>query len=65
MRDADALADLGRVGRAGAEHELRARVDGRRRVEQVLEPFWCVMRPTKMTYGVDGSTPWRSSTSVP
>ena len=22
-------------------------------------PFWRVMRPTKSTYGTDGSTPWR------
>ena len=28
-------------------------------------PFWRVIRPTKTTDGWPGSTPWRSSTSVP
>jgi len=41
LRDpcADALPDLGRVGRAGAEDELRPLVDRRGGVEQVLEPL--------------------------
>jgi hypothetical protein len=39
MLGADALADLGGVRCSCAEHELRALIDRRRRIEQVLEPL--------------------------
>ena len=53
------------VGGAGQQDDLRRRSKRRAARSRWGTPFWRVIRPTKTTDGRRGSTPRRSTTSVP
>ena len=56
----DLRRDLGRVGRPGAEHELRARIELQGGVERVRDALLARDPPHEHDEGPSGSMPWRS-----